>query len=78
MSHDDRRHSLANTLDTLTDKNFITLTDTQFLVADDDEARAISRLIRTIGADEGPGVIQWYASRVPQTFIQGADLIAAL
>ena len=69
---------MESTTDTLTDKNLITLTATQFLIADEDESRAISRLIHTIGQHEACGAIAWWVERTGQTFLEGADCIATL
>jgi hypothetical protein len=69
---------LNRTAETLTDKNLVTISPDQFLLATDDEARAISSLIRIIGHEEAWAVIDWYGGRSGQTFLEGSGLVAAL
>jgi hypothetical protein len=70
---------LSSALDTLADKNLVTLGPDQFVYADDDDSYAISRLIRAIGYEEAYGVIAWYSGRCPvRMFLDGEGLRAAL
>jgi hypothetical protein len=78
MPHEKIGGTGLSSIDTLTDKQLVTLSPTQFLVATDDEARAISRLIHTIGQEEAWAVIEWWRGRSGQTFVDGSVLVAAL
>ena len=69
---------MESTTDSLADKTFITLTEKHFLIADEEESRAISRLIHVIGQDEACGAIGWWAERTGQTFLDGSACIATL
>jgi hypothetical protein len=64
--------------ETLVDKTLVTLSSDRFLVATEEETRAISRLINTLGHDDAIGVIVWHAARTDEMFLDGGALVAAL